>query len=89
MTPQIASASQTAPKRVLLEYSQLFVFALLACLACSPARAEHITMKVSTNAIVHGQQVDTNISVINLGDETAVNVQVHIEFQGRRQSSPS
>lgn len=89
MKPRIPSASRRAPERVLVAFSQLFVFALLACLAHSPARAGLITLKVSATATVHGQQLDTNVSVTNQGDESAANVQVHVDFQGRRQSSPS
>lgn len=76
-------------QQVLRACSQLFSALLLALLVHGPASAGHITMKVSTTTAVRDQQLQVGVTAVNQGDESAANVQVHLEFQGRRQSSPS
>lgn len=65
------------------------IVALLALFAHAPSHAGRITLQLSTTPTVREGQLLCRVQVTNSGDEAASNVQAHVEFQGRRHSSPS
>lgn len=89
MKSPIPSLSQTASHFPLPASSQFLFVTLLALLAHSSVQAGHITLQISTTPAVRDHQLQCGVTVTNQGDESAANVQVHVEFQGRRHSSPS
>lgn len=49
--------------------------------------AGHITLQISTTPTPADQQIFCTVSIVNQGDESAANVQAHVEFLGKRYSA--
>ncbi|OGT79485.1 MAG: hypothetical protein A3H91_01645 [Gammaproteobacteria bacterium RIFCSPLOWO2_02_FULL_61_13] len=85
---RLFSASRSARQRFLRACLRGFCAVLPALLMVGPASAGHITLQIDTTSTVRDDQLQSRVTLTNQGDESAANIQVHVELQGKRDSSP-